>query len=149
YADAGQFGGHGYGVWIRDVEAPAERWRRIEDTAPDWRVRGESASLCHEDASGGSMTRVEDGGALEIEFTGSQVRVLGTKGPEEGLADIVIDGDRYADVKWYEHGESHQARMLTSRLLDEGEHRMTITAKGRITVDCIEVLTFEKRREGR
>ena len=148
YADAGQFGGHEYRVWVRDAHAPAEQWRRIEDTDSSWKVRGESTRLSHEDASAGSLTQVEEGGALEIEFTGSQVRVLGMKGPEQGLADIVIDGDPYADVKWYEHRDVHQARILTSRLLDDGKHTMAITAKGRITLDCIEVLTFEKGQEG-
>jgi DUF1680 family protein len=146
YADAGQFGGHEYRVWIRDIDAPAERWTRIEDTAPDWKIRGEFTRESQEGASGGSLTRVEDGGTLEIEFTGSQVRVLGMKGPEQGLADIVIDGDRYADVKWYEHRDTHQARILTSRLLHDGKHRMTITAKGRITLDCIEALTLGKQQ---
>jgi hypothetical protein len=144
YADAGQFGGHEYRVWIRDINAPAERWTRIEDTAPDWRIVGEFTRESHEAASSGSVTRVENGGTLEIELTGSQVRVLGMKGPEQGLADIVIGGDRYRDVKWYEHRDNHQARVLTSRLLNNSKHTMTITAKGRITLDCIEVLTFEK-----
>jgi hypothetical protein len=144
YADAGQFGGHEYRVWIRDINAPTERWTRIEDTDPNWRIRGEFSRESQEGASGGSLTRVEDGGTLEIEFTGSQVRVLGMKGPEQGLADIVIDGDRYRDVKWYEHRDTHQAPVLTSRLLDNSKHRMTITAKREITLDCIEALTFEK-----
>jgi hypothetical protein len=145
YADAGQFGGHEYRVWIRDANAPAERWTRIEDTDATWHTRGERTRISHEDASGGIVTQVEEGGALRIEFVGSQVRVLGMKGPEQGLADIVIDEDRYRDVKCYEHRDVHQARLLTSRLLGEGKHTLTITAKGRITLDCIETLTFETR----
>ncbi len=148
YADAGQFGGHKYRVWIRDANAPAEQWTRIEDTDPGWKTKGESARKPHEDASGGSVTQLEEGGALEIEFTGSQVRVLRMKGPEQGLADIVIDGDRYRDVKCYEHRDVHQARLLTSRLLNDGKHTMTIIAKGRIALDCIELLTFERGQEG-
>lgn len=66
------------------------------------------------------------------------------KGPEQGPANIAIDGDRYADVTWYEHSDTHQARILTSRLLDDGDHTLTITAKGRITLDCIEALTLEQ-----
>ncbi len=144
YADAGQFGGHEYRVWIRDAKAPAERWTRIEDTDPEWSIRGDVTRKPHEEASDDGLTQLEDGGSLEIEFTGSQVRVLGMKGPEQGLADVFIDGDPYRDVKWYEHSDTHQARILTSRLLDDGKHRMAITAKGTITLDCIEVLTFEK-----
>ncbi len=142
FADAGQFGGHEYRTWIRDASAPAERWERIEDIDPRWRIYGEFCREPREEASSGAITRIEDGGVLEIWFSGSQVRVLGMRGPGQGLADITIDGDCYRDVKWYEHRETQQSRVMTSRLLDGGCHKMTIAAKGRIALDSIEVLTF-------
>jgi hypothetical protein len=37
-----------------------------------------------------------------------------------------------------------QCYFIARTSVDNGKHRMTITAKGRITLDCVEALTFEK-----
>lgn len=87
---------------------------------------------CAPAMSGGERVATNAGATMRYEFAGNQVRVMGSVGPDGGLADVKLDGakqlagidawspsPRERQVLWYRNG------------LANGRHTLEITTTGR------------------
>jgi hypothetical protein len=83
-------------------------------------------------ALGGSARRTEDAGAaLSFAFTGNQVRLLGTVGPEGGWADAFVDGAREPTlVECWNPTVRQQQPIFVKSGLSNGPHELRIVARG-------------------
>ena len=81
---------------------------------------------------------------MVLRFTGAQVALYGLRAHDHGHADVIVDGECYRDVKWYELADAPHAHVFTSRLLRPGTHTLEIVAKddGPIALECVRVLRW-------
>jgi hypothetical protein len=71
------------------------------------------------------------GAAVLHDFTGNQVRVLGSVGPDGGIADVYLDGEKQLAVidAWCPQKRSHQVVYYRNGLA-QGPHTLKIVARG-------------------
>jgi hypothetical protein len=77
------------------------------------------------------MDDTSSGAAVLHDFTGNQVRVLGTVGPDGGLADVYLDGEKQLvpiDC-WCPQKRAHQVLYYHNGLA-QGPHTLKIVARG-------------------
>ena len=71
------------------------------------------------------------GASLEAQFTGNQVRLIGDAGPDGGLADVYLDGERQNTVVDAWNPRVRTDHVLYSRGgLENGPHTLRIVARG-------------------
>jgi hypothetical protein len=83
-------------------------------------------------ASGGScQTTGKAGNALTFKFSGNQLRLLGTVGPEGGWADAFVDGVKEPTlVESWNPSERHQQPIFVKKGLPNGPHELKIVVRG-------------------
>jgi hypothetical protein len=80
--------------------------------------------------SGGSAVRSVTVGAQAVfAFSGTEVRVVGLRGPESGVARIILDGSFHALVDTYAPAAVH-AIVFTATGLAPGRHVLTVEVTG-------------------
>jgi hypothetical protein len=87
--------------------------------------------------------------SIEYSFSGNQVRVFGTVGPDGGLADVYIDGQKQLTLIDYWNPQIRTRQLLYHKNgMDNAEHTLKIVAQGKgnliskgkdVTVDYIQV----------
>jgi hypothetical protein len=103
---------------------------RIEDTNPAVSYTGAWIHGTDPRASGGTFAEAETAGALAtLSFTGTQVRLLGVRNSNNGMARVSIDGVFMDEVDTY--GPSlEMAVLFTATGLHNGGHSMTVEVTG-------------------
>jgi hypothetical protein len=107
---------------------------RIEQTAPSsvtytagWFQDGSSRPW-----SGGSAACSTTAGAqATLSFTGTSVSWIGARGPQTGIARVLLDGALVAEVDTYKTTEEIQANVFSATGLAAGKHTLTIEVTGR------------------
>lgn len=99
-----------------------------------------AGSWTHADASAswtsGDIGRTESfsnktGDTASVSFWGKGVRVVCPKGPNEGIAEISVDGGAATEVDLYASGKQFQQKVFERTGLAEGEHTVTVRVTGR------------------
>lgn len=70
------------------------------------------------------------GSTYSMRFSGTQVKLYGTKASFGGLAAVSIDGGPEVSVNFYAQARTDQTLVYTSPLLTGGEHRVTLRVTG-------------------
>jgi len=106
--------------------------RRIEQTAPSitytpgWGQDGSSRPW-----SGGSAAySTTVGTQATFTFTGTSVSWIGARGPQTGIARVLLDGVLVAEVDTYKTTEEIQANVFSASGLAAGNHTLTIEVTG-------------------
>src|SRR6266850_2497213 len=106
--------------------------RRIDQTAPSitytagWAQDGGSRPW-----SGGSAAYSTTAGTrATFTFTGTSVSWIGARGPQTGIARVVLDGVLVAEVDTYKTTEEIQANVYSATGLAAGTHTLTIEVTG-------------------
>ena len=88
------------------------------------------------------------GAALSVDFIGSGITWIGSRGPNQGSADVYIDGQWVATVDQYSAVEKPQDKTFEISNIDFGHHILLIVKKqnsselvsdGFIDVDAFDV----------
>lgn len=100
-----------------------------QQVANDEQLTYEGEWLVHEQ---GAHVASSEGASASFTFSGNQVRLVGTVGPDGGQADVVLDGKKQlAGIDcWCPHARHHQVLYYRNGL-PEGEHTLTVAARGR------------------
>jgi len=131
-------GGSGYTkIWRFDEYDKIDLGRatmttRIDQTAPSitftagWAQDGSSRPW-----SGGSAAYSATAGTqATFTFTGTSVSWIGARGPQTGIARVVLDGVLVAEVDTYKTTEEIQANVYSAAGLAAGNHTLTIEVTG-------------------
>jgi len=106
--------------------------RRIDQTSPSitytagWVQDGSSRPW-----SGGTAAYSSTAGTqATFTFTGTSVSWIGARGPQTGIARVVLDGVLVAEVDTYKTTEEIQANVYSATGLAAGNHTLTIEVTG-------------------
>jgi hypothetical protein len=119
-------------VVVDAFDVPGQSVSRLQETDPDVSYAGAWSRF---DASRGWSAGIaaiaSDAGAqATLPFRGTAVTWLGARGPQIGIARVVLDGNFVADVDGYAPAEQIQASVFTTQGLADGPHMLTISALG-------------------
>jgi hypothetical protein len=110
----------------------AKMTTRVEETAPSithttgWVLDGSSRSW-----SGGTAALSTTAGTqASFPFTGTSVSWIGFRGPQTGIARVLLDGVLVAEVDTYKTTEEIQANVFSATGLAAGNHSLTIEVTG-------------------
>jgi hypothetical protein len=105
-------------------------------------------------SSGGASISAAPGARALLNFWGTRVRWLGTRGPDHGMARVEIDGQELATVDLYSPVRESQCVLYESPELEPGLRSITITVAGkrheyasglRVCVDAFDIGPFAHR----
>lgn len=134
---------------IDDTDVTSESDLRVSYEG-DWITGSECGVTCF---NGDDHYSNEAGATATYYFTGSQIAVYASLGPDHGYATFAIDGESASDpVSYFNELRVGEQQIFVSPLLEEGEHTLTITVTGDkpddatdsyITVDRAEVYSAQ------
>jgi hypothetical protein len=96
------------------------------------------------------------GETVTVSFRGNEIKWIGYKGPDGGIATVQLDGGTAVEVDTYSPTPKIQEVLYTATATTDGAHTLTITATGnknaassaaRIVVDAFDVMTTAVRAE--
>jgi hypothetical protein len=150
-------------IIVDAFDVPAATISRLQDTDPavtytggGW-VHGDTSDLW---SGGTSSASVTAGDQATFTFKGTGVRWLGARGPQNGIANVSLDGS-VSQVNTFGAGDAVHAQQVQSELfkaagLADGTHTLTIQVTGQkdpaasaavINVDAFDVTTSGPRHE--
>ena len=108
------------------------------------------------EAVGGRIhTTSESGASATVPFKGNQVRLIGSVGPEGGLADVFLDGiKQLVGIDFWNPRSLHQQMVYYKNGLTAGEHTLTVMARdqknplsqgNQVTVEAVQSSAAEGR----
>lgn len=68
----------------------------------------------------------KEGSSVEFKFEGDGIEIFGTKGPGEGTASIILDGDEVDQISNNQNNESEGQSIVKLTGLENKEHRLEI-----------------------
>lgn len=91
-----------------------------------------SASHSEQGSKSGAEDRACGSGvSYEVRFHGTQARVFGDFGPDEGIVAFSVDGGAETDVDLYSAQRTSDAQIFATQLLPPGEHTLRARATDR------------------
>ncbi|MFJ5088432.1 glycoside hydrolase family 2 TIM barrel-domain containing protein [Streptomyces sp. NPDC088674] len=99
--------------------------------AGSWTHAGTSESWTNGDLERTESFSRTAGDTATTTFWGTGVRVISSKGPGQGIAEISVDGGAATQVDLYASGKQFQQRVFERTGLAEGEHTVTVRVTGR------------------
>jgi trimeric autotransporter adhesin len=106
--------------------------------------------------SGGTAASAASGGArAAVTFTGTEIRWIGLRGPQAGIARVVLDGAFHSDVDLYSGTETHGV-VFEATGLTPGRHDLAVevtgarnaaATEGVIVVDAFDVRSRLEERD--
>jgi hypothetical protein len=105
---------------------------RFEQTSPSiTRTAGWTLGDTSRTWSGGTAAYATTAGTqATFTFTGTSVSWIGARGPQTGIARVLLDGVLVAEVDTYKTSEEIQANLYSATGLAAGNHTLTIEATG-------------------
>jgi hypothetical protein len=101
-----------------------------QDTSRRLTFRGAWNSVRHSGVLGTTVHRAAAAGSsVSMRFTGSRVSWIGTRGPQQGVARVYVDGRRVATIDGYARATQRRAVLLTLATAP-GKHLIEIRATG-------------------
>ncbi len=104
---------------------------RYENTDPSILYTGSWGAVADPNASGGTVSQsgVANDNA-QFTFTGGQVSWYATKGADQGIASVYIDGVYRQDVDLYSATTQNKQNVFTAQGLSDGQHTIKIVVTG-------------------
>lgn len=104
---------------------------RYENTDPSILYTGSWGVVADPNASGGTVSQsgVANDNA-QFTFTGGQVSWYATKGADQGIASVYIDGVYRQDVDLYSATTQNKQNVFTAQGLSDGQHTIKIVVTG-------------------
>ncbi|MCM3630534.1 S8 family serine peptidase [Paenibacillus glycanilyticus] len=90
----------------------------------DWETVSDDA------LSGGSAKRIDAPGHAELSFDGSYIEWIGTKNPQQGIANVYLDGKLASTVSLYDKTESKR-QALFKKTVSNDKHTIRIEWTGK------------------
>jgi hypothetical protein len=92
------------------------------------------------------------GSSVRLRFVGSGVRWLGSKGPDYGWAQVLIDGELVATIHCNATRDLSLQEIFVTRSLSYGSHEIEIRAlpdaadarQGLVGIDALDILTTDQ-----
>jgi hypothetical protein len=147
----------GNAIVIDAFDVPASTVSRLQETDPDvtfsgvW-SQGDSSRAWSAGIAALSSTT---GASATFTFTGTGVSLIGARGPQTGIARVILDGAA-SSVDTYAPSEQIQAAVFTATGLADGSHTLTVQVTGTqnpastsplIAVDAFEVTMTGDRHQ--
>ena len=145
-------------VVVDAFDVPPQAASQLQDTDPDltytagWTPGDNSKSW-----SGGYATvSTTPGAQATLRFNGTSIGWIGYRGPDAGIARVILDGSFAGELDLYQPQASIQAIVFTSPPLADANHTLTIESTGlknaassdaRVLVDAFEVRKLGTRFE--
>ncbi|MFC4808563.1 S8 family serine peptidase [Paenibacillus sp. GCM10023250] len=101
-----------------------------EDDATAVTYAGDWERVSDDALSGGTAKRIDAKGHAELAFEGSYVEWIGTKNPQQGIANVYLDGKLAASVSLYGEAESKR-QTLFKKTIAYGKHTIRIEWTGK------------------
>jgi hypothetical protein len=157
-------------VFVDAFDVPAATISRLQETDPSvaftgggW-VQGDTSNVWSGGTAAGSITA---GDQATFSFTGTGVRALSARGPQNGIARVFLDGAFMTEVDTYApptvtppagpvHDTTVQTELFKATGLADQSHTLTIEVTGRfnspstnaiVAVDAFEVTTSGTRHQ--
>ena len=157
-------------VFVDAFDVPAATISRLQETDPSvtftgggW-VQGDTSNPWSGGTAAGSITA---GDQATFTFTGTGIRALSARGPQNGIARVFLDGAFMTEVDTYAapyvnppagpvHNVTVQSELFKATGLADQSHTLTIEVTGRynppstaaiVTVDAFEVTTSGTRHQ--
>lgn len=102
---------------------------------------------------GNESTSAGTNDVYEMKFEGKQIILVGTKGPDQGIEGISIDGSAEQMVDLYASSTQSGINTFVSQILDKGPHTIKVRVTGNkysestgkaVSVDRAEIVPFEQ-----
>ena len=96
------------------------------------------------------------GETMTVPFRGTGIGWIGYRGPDAGIASVLIDGGTPTQVDLYSPSAIYQPIVFTKAAMTDGNHTLTVQATGqknaastaaRVVVDALDVMTPGRRYE--
>jgi hypothetical protein len=145
-------------IVVDAFDVPAATISRLQETDPaltytaGW-IRGDALRAWSASTAAHSVT---PGAQATFTFTGTSISWIGARGPQTGIARVLLDGIFVAEVDTYAPTEQIQAAVFTATGLADATHTLTIevtvlqnpaSTGTRIVVDAFDVTTLGTRFE--
>jgi len=93
----------------------------------DWKKTSEDAAI-----GAFVQTASKKGAAMQVTFEGNQVRLLGSVGPEGGLADVYLDGKKQLTlIDCWNPAVRHKQLLYYKNGLENAKHELKIIVQGK------------------
>jgi hypothetical protein len=117
-------------------------WTRYEETDPHVIWAGEWTVSTGPERSGGSDRWSEDPSAMvTVNFSGTGIRLIGTKRNAGGQARVTLDGGAPVEVSFMHDGQLFGQTIWSSGTLTSGTHVLWIDSTGgQINLDAMDVI---------
>jgi hypothetical protein len=120
-------------IVVDAFDVPAPTVSRLQETDPavnysaDW-IQGDTLRAWSARTAAVSVT---PGARATFTFTGTSISWIGARGPQNGIARVLLDGVFIAEVDTYAPTEQIQAAVFTATDLADASHTLTIEVTGR------------------
>jgi subtilisin family serine protease len=130
YIDVHTFAGTGtYSFDAKVDQKTLHSEGNYEETDPAMEFTGPWSNVADIGYSNGTAKRLNDEGSVSFAFSGSEISWIGYKGPDQGVADVYIDGVKVASPSLYNYW--FQAKqVIFKQALPDGSHLITIKWTG-------------------
>jgi lipoprotein-anchoring transpeptidase ErfK/SrfK len=118
---------------------------RYEDDDPRFLLAGPWSTLSAASASGGAYKSGGSGSGFTVNFTGTRLDWVATRGPGMSVANVSVDGKAAVDVNLYSASTEYQRVVWSTGVLSSGKHVVEIgwdeanEAGTTISVDAFDV----------
>ncbi len=123
---------YGYTPWLESCDPiEARRTRRVGCQSPETRYDGPWTEVRDGGYNGGvARQTVEKGARVSLAFTGEDIYWRAVKGPDQGLAEVHLDGAPVAVVDCWASEPTLFQFAFIKRGLTKGPHTISVVAKG-------------------
>ncbi len=97
-----------------------------QETDPRLRFLGAWTSVGNSSCSGGTQKSVNGPGAVIIDFTGTQVYVVASKGPAYGVLKVTLDGVAQPGADLYAAVAAYRQTVFSKTGLPDAAHRLVV-----------------------
>ncbi|NBD22988.1 S8 family serine peptidase [Paenibacillus sp. T1] len=101
-----------------------------EEDADELTFAGDWETVSDEALSSGSAKRIDAPGHVEFTFEGSYIEWIGAKNPQQGIADVYIDGKIASSVSLYDTSESTR-QTLFKKAVSYDKHTIRVEWTGK------------------
>ncbi|MBO7747496.1 S8 family serine peptidase [Paenibacillus sp. MWE-103] len=130
YVDVHAFAGKGtYELRTSRDDAAVNGEGVYEDNDPAIAFDGAWTPASDAGYSGGTLKRANAEGSVSFPFGGGEITWIGMKGPDQGIADVYIDGVKVASPSLYNKWKQLRQTIL-KRSVPKGSHTLTIKWTG-------------------
>jgi bacillolysin len=121
----------GSGAWSAYRVGAALSAGALQEDAPGWTFAGSWERTTDDAAYGGAVAWASEAGArARLSFGGTDVALVGVRGPDRGIATIWLDGVNVATLDLYAPNPEPRLIVYAAHLTDGGQHTIAVHVTG-------------------